>query len=50
MLNNYKPRNEVTSLIYDCVEIPLSIILVGIGDEDFSYMKSLDDNANLREK
>jgi hypothetical protein len=33
----------------DCLQVPLSVIIVGVGDEDFTYMKILDDNAKLSE-
>lgn len=35
--------------ILNCHKVPLSIIIVGIGDENFTYMKILDDNIKLRE-
>ena len=40
---------ETKDLIVECSEFPLSIIIVGIGDADFSNMVTLDgDNEILR--
>lgn len=37
--------NDVIPLIVDCLAVPLSIIIVGIGDENFTNMRLLDDNS-----
>lgn len=35
-------------VIGECSEFPMSIIIVGIGDENFSYMKILDNIDEIR--
>ncbi len=40
---------ETTDLIVECANYPLSIIIVGIGNADFSNMEKLDgDEVRLR--
>jgi hypothetical protein len=40
---------ETSDLIVECAKYPLSIIIVGIGNADFSYMEVLDgDDVRLR--
>ncbi len=40
---------ETTDLIVECAKYPLSIIIVGIGNADFSNMELLDgDEVRLR--
>lgn len=39
---------ETYRAIEDASKLPISIIIVGVGDEDFSQMKSLDGDNNLR--
>lgn len=34
--------NETISKIIDCCNLPLSIIIVGLGDADFTNMEILD--------
>jgi hypothetical protein len=36
--------------IGECSLLPMSIIFVGIGDENFSYMKILDNVEEIRKK
>ena len=41
---------ETIDLIVECSNYPLSIIIIGIGDSDFSAMKFLDsDDIKLRD-
>ena len=40
---------ETRDLVVECAEYPLSVIIIGIGDADFSCMVELDgDEAVLR--
>jgi hypothetical protein len=34
--------------IAECSDLPMSIVIIGIGDENFSYMKTLDNLDEIR--
>ena len=38
---------EVCDLLIQCGRLPLSVIMVGIGNGDFSLLRSIDDNTML---
>lgn len=35
-------------IIAKCSELPMSIIIIGVGDENFKYMKQLDDTKFIQ--
>lgn len=37
-------EQEVIDQIIECCDLPISLIIVGIGDDDFSLMEKLNDN------
>lgn len=37
-------RQEVIDLLVACNTLPISVIIVGIGDSDFAIMNELDDD------
>lgn len=41
-------REAVYKVLIDCSPLPISIIIIGVGDDDFSYMKKLDDVEEVR--
>ena len=42
--------DETIELIIDAAELPLSIIIVGVGNDSFSKMKILDGDNGLVDK
>lgn len=41
--------DETKKLIVDCADLPLSIIIIGIGDADFADMDILDGDDGLED-
>ena len=37
-------KNEVKNLLVKCGRLPLSIIIIGIGNENWDDMRDIDDN------
>lgn len=44
----YTSREEAMTILAECSKLPMSIIIIGIGDENFSYMHKLDDVEEIR--
>ena len=36
------------TILAECSTLPMSIIIIGIGDENFSYMHKLDNKEEIR--
>lgn len=39
---------DAVKIIAKCSELPMSIIIIGVGDENFKYMKQLDDTKFIQ--
>jgi hypothetical protein len=41
--------SKVKGLIVDCCELPLSVVIIGVGECDFTLMEELNGNDNRLE-
>ena len=40
--------NETTEAIIECCTLPMSLIIIGVGDDDFSAMRKIDEIKELQ--